>query len=275
MIQPPTPSRRRFLELGLGLFSLRLVMPTDAEAAPIWPQRSRGAVSLTYDDGLNSQLDYAVPELDRRGLKATFFLTEENAEPRIADWEAIALRGHEIADHTISHPCDMRTESAARLKAQELAPMETFLDQNFGGGRLRSFAYPCGYLGLGAGTRSVRYGRYQRLVRSTFRAARTTAGGPNTASGAFHDPFHLHGFEPTYDADLVAPAARYLRHTLAMGGWAIFVFHEVHPKWMGEGDASTAVHSSILDLVQGESLWCAPMNAVLNRLDAERRLIRS
>jgi peptidoglycan/xylan/chitin deacetylase (PgdA/CDA1 family) len=272
---PPIPTRRRILQLSLGAFSLRLVTPRRAQAAALWPTGARGAVSLTYDDGLNSQLDYAVPELDRRGLTATFFLTEENAQPRIADWEAIALRGHEIADHTISHPCDMRAVSAAALRARELAPMEAFLDANFGGGRLRSFAYPCGYLGLGSGSRSVRYGRYQRLVRSTFRAARTTAGGPNTAGGAFHDPFHLHGFEPTYDADVVAPAARYLRHTLTMGGWAIFVFHEVRPRWMGEGDVSTAVHSRILDLVQAQGLWCAPMNSVLNRLDAERRLIRS
>ena len=263
------------LELCLGVATLRLVMPNRAEAAAAWPDGARAAVSLTYDDGLNSQLENVIPELDRRGLKATFFLTEENMQDRLADWEAAARGGHEIADHTMTHPCDMRSVTAAGLQARELAPMEAFLDANFGGGRLRSFAYPCGYLGLGTGGRNARYGRYQRLVRDDFRAARTTAGGPNSIAQVRRDRFHLHGFEPTYDADVVAPAARYLRHTLAMGGWAILVFHEVLPARRQEGDTSIAVHARILDLVQSERLWCAAMGSVLTRLDARRTLARS
>src|SRR6476646_9727332 len=75
-----------------------------------WPGGARAAVSLTYDDGLNSQLDNAIPELDRLGFKATFFLTEQNVREgrRLADWERVAADGHEVANHTVTHPCALQ-----------------------------------------------------------------------------------------------------------------------------------------------------------------------
>src|ERR1700710_1241628 len=87
-----------------------------AKAQPdrVWPDGARAAVSLTYDDGLNSQLDNAVPELKRLGMKATFFLTEDNAHWRLADWEALARDGNEVANHTMTHPCALSGFSADR-----------------------------------------------------------------------------------------------------------------------------------------------------------------
>ena len=40
-----------------------------------WPDGRKAAVSLAYDDALDSQLDNALPALDRHGLKASFYLT--------------------------------------------------------------------------------------------------------------------------------------------------------------------------------------------------------
>ncbi|MDT7892902.1 MAG: polysaccharide deacetylase family protein, partial [Armatimonadota bacterium] len=39
-----------------------------------FPKGCRAAVSLTFDDGLKSQLEVAVPLLNDRGLRATFYL---------------------------------------------------------------------------------------------------------------------------------------------------------------------------------------------------------
>src|SRR5258708_34589092 len=78
--------------------------PDRAQPARAWPGGAKAAVSLTYDDALNSQLDNAVPELKRLGMKGTFFLTENNAHWRLADWEALARDGHEGAHHTLTHP---------------------------------------------------------------------------------------------------------------------------------------------------------------------------
>jgi len=228
-----------------------------------WPDGARAAVSLTYDDGLNSQLDNAVPELNRLGMKATFFLTGDNAHWRLADWEALARDGNEVANHTMTHPCALNRYSADRLAHAEVDRMEGYLDAHFGADRERTFAYPCGYLGVGHGPRHDRFARYRRILeQDSVVAARTTAGGPNRPDQAAANPLYLHAFEPTYEGDHVAPALRYLNETVAEGGWAILVFHDVVPKWRADGDVSVATHDRILAHIAALDVWCAPMGEV-------------
>ena len=45
----------------------------------------------------------------------------------------------------------------------------------------------------------------------------TTAGRPNRPEQALAERYNLHGFEPTDEADMVAPARRYLAQTMAEG----------------------------------------------------------
>ena len=80
------------------------------------------------------------------------------------------------------------------------------------------------------------------------------------------DRFDLKAFEPTYDADAIEPAARYLRGALAMGGWAILVFHDVAPQRIGEGATTVARHAQILDLIGAQSFWCAPIGEVFRQV---------
>ncbi len=259
------PTRRSlFAAASLWIGAAEAARSAQAPAAR-WPGEAKAAVSLTYDDGLNSQLDNAVPELNRLGMKATFFLTEANAHWRLADWEALARDGNEVANHTMTHPCALSAYSADRFRDAEIAPMDGYLDDHFGAGRERTFAYPCGYLGIGRGGRRARYARYRRvLARDGVVAARTTAGGPNRPQDVIADPLRLHGFEPTDEADTVGPAFRYLNETVAQGGWAILVFHDVLPQWRTDGDASVATHNRILEKLAGLDVWCAPMGQVFD-----------
>jgi peptidoglycan/xylan/chitin deacetylase (PgdA/CDA1 family) len=262
-------SRRSLLAAAAGL---GLAGPAVARRRRVWPENAHDAVSLTYDDGLNSQLDNAVPELKRLGLKATFFLTEANAHWRLADWEALARDGNEVANHTMTHPCALSGYSAARMEHAEVDRMEGYLDAHFGAGRERTFAYPCGYLGVGRGDRHERFARYRRVLQHDgVVAARTTAGGPNRPEEVVADPLRLHGFEPTYDGDGVGPALRYLNETVAQGGWAILVFHEVLPKWHGDGDVSVATHNRILAHIAALDVWCAPMGEVFDYVESRWR----
>lgn len=262
---------RRGLIGAAGAFALRghaLAQPQFA-----WPGGARAAISLTYDDGLNSQLDNAVPELDRRGFKATFFLTETNIQEgrRLAEWVRLAAEGHEVANHTVTHPCALQHVRPEAFEQGEIDQMEGFLDTNFSADRTRTFAYPCGYLGIGRGDRRERYARYRQILeRDGVVCARTTAGGPNRPADAVADRFNLHAFEPTDEADMVAPARRYLAATVAQGAWAILVFHDVLPRWSSEGDASIGVHRRILDLVAAQGAWVAPMGKVFEHILAHR-----
>ncbi|MFR0657338.1 polysaccharide deacetylase family protein, partial [Pantoea sp. SIMBA_079] len=70
-----------------------------------WPEGQRAAVSLAYDDALESQLDTAIPALYRHGLKASFYLTlsADSVQRRLADGRAVARSGHELANHSLFH----------------------------------------------------------------------------------------------------------------------------------------------------------------------------
>lgn len=72
-----------------------------------WPGGQRAAVSLSYDDAVPSQLDNAIPALDRHGLKGTFYLIlgAETVRERLEDWRAAARNGHELGNHSLFHQC--------------------------------------------------------------------------------------------------------------------------------------------------------------------------
>ena len=115
----------------------------------------RGAVSFTFDDGMRSHLDFAIPALELFGFRGTFFVIGGRVrdgdaaapfwkgEPYDTDWSewrAAQANGHEIGNHTWSHP-----ESLTELDDEQLA-----VDVNVSFDKLSaalgrppfSFAYP-------------------------------------------------------------------------------------------------------------------------------------
>jgi hypothetical protein len=140
--------------------------------------------------------------------------------------------------------------------------MEAFLDEAFGADRFRSYAYPCGYAALGEGSLHHRIARYQLALRGLVSAARTVSGLANDPLRVAADPFMLHAFEPTYDADDPRPAFHYVRQAMAAGEWATLVFHQVLPERKGEGDTSVRAHSAVLKWLAKEPVWVAPLGEV-------------
>lgn len=93
-----------------GLLCLALALPAGARepVAYPWPGGARAAVSLAYDDAAPSQLDHALPALDRHGLKGSFYLvlSADTVRERLEEWRAAARNGHELGNHTLFHQCD-------------------------------------------------------------------------------------------------------------------------------------------------------------------------
>lgn len=83
-----------------------------------WPNGAKAAIALTYDDSLDSQLDYALPTLDKYDIKGTFFLTieREGFFPRVGEWRAAAESGHELANHTLFHPWTVSAVTASDVE---------------------------------------------------------------------------------------------------------------------------------------------------------------
>jgi len=241
-----------------------LATPVEAEFA--WPGGARAAVSLTYDDGYDSQLENAAPVLDEFSLKATFFLTVQNMQARLAEWKVLIQNGHEVGNHTMPHPCELGSYSAERFNQDEIQPAEHYFNANFGGPSPRCFAYPCGFEGLGKGSTPLRVRRYETVLRDTFLAARTVDGPPNDPRDILGARYFLNGFEPTYDLDDPHLAAAYVRRAMHRGHWAILVFHEILDARKGEGDTNKTVHRAILEQISQEPFWCAPMRTVFSHV---------
>jgi peptidoglycan/xylan/chitin deacetylase (PgdA/CDA1 family) len=262
---------RRTIGAGLTAAMLGAPMVAHATAAPAnpWPNRARAAVSLTYDDGLDSQLDNAASALAAAGLKATFFLTLENANARLADWVALAgSGGHEFGHHTVTHPCDLRPYTAASFARTEIAPMQAWLDANFGHNPDRLFAYPCSATNLGGGDANRQLARYEAVLQASgLRGARTCdEDAPNSWRYALADPYRLRASATTYDQDDPGLAIAYVQAAMQRGDWAILVFHDVLKDRAGAGDTSIATHQAVLDWLKSQPVWCAPMGQVLGHI---------
>jgi peptidoglycan/xylan/chitin deacetylase (PgdA/CDA1 family) len=121
------------------------------------------AVVLTYDDALNVHLDNAIPLLDSLNLKATFYLSGyfPGCRERLSDWRAAAKTGHELANHTLFHPCAGNTPERSwvnpdydlsKYTEQRLLDevrMTNILLESLDGKKQRTFAYPCGDTKIG------------------------------------------------------------------------------------------------------------------------------
>src|SRR6185503_15300925 len=86
-----------------------LLLPRSVPAAPpprvAWPDGARAALSLSFDDARTSQVDVGLALLDSLGAKVTFYLVPSAVESRLEGWKRAAAAGHEIANHSLTHPC--------------------------------------------------------------------------------------------------------------------------------------------------------------------------
>ena len=94
-------------------------------------ENKAAAISYTFDDGYQSQLEVAAPLLDRYHYLGTFnvitgFTRQHDADPQLPTmegivtgswegWACIAATGHEIGNHTKTHPDMTRLTDPARL----------------------------------------------------------------------------------------------------------------------------------------------------------------
>jgi peptidoglycan/xylan/chitin deacetylase (PgdA/CDA1 family) len=218
----------------------------------VWPPGKRAAVSLTYDDALASQLDNAAPALADHHLRATFFITEI-ARNEADRWRAMLKRGHELAAHTMLHPCDGAqswVKKGNALQDYDSARMEAELNENvellkFLGARQGplTFAYPCGSTWIGGS-----YESYTPIVKRHFVAARGTA--PTFADPATESFDNAPAVSGDKSGDELIKMVQGAEHD---GTWLILMFHGVGGDFMTVGlDAHEAL---LAYLEQHKEIW--------------------
>ena len=217
-----------------------------------WPETCEGAVSVSFDDGTDNQLQRAVPMLDDRDLRGTFYVPPKGDDflTRYAPWREVAATGHEIGNHTLSHTCSRNFQRSIRpqvgLEAKTLADIEADIME--AERRLRelvpehgprTFCFPCYTtdVGEGASRRS-----YVPVVAKHFVAAR--AGGEY---GFFNHPYNvdLHHLMSTSGQQMTGPGLIGLVElAMARSQWCILTFHGIDTGGLG---VCTAAFTMLLD----------------------------
>lgn len=189
-----------------------------------WPNGARAAISLSYDDTLNSQLDNAVPVLNQHGIKASFYLILSSPVlfERMEEWRALASQGHELGNHTIYHPCsgsvpdrdwvrphfDMDKRTVEHMR-DEVRVANTFL-KAIDGKSERTMTLPCGDV-------MTNDGNYVPHVKDLLVAIKGAEEGLPSGFASLAVPSNVTGKELI--AIVQAAAAR--------GGMANIIFHGI------------------------------------------------
>lgn len=263
-----------------------------------FPNGTIAAVSLTYDDGLDPDINVVAPQLDAKGFKATFFLSsfegvdhnwalpnsKDPLKPRHQAWQAMLAKGHELADHTVNHPCAANKAPGFLLKDYDLVRMTTELDDSIA--RLKrlgvpepiTFGYPCSSDKVGLGPSGT---DYSPLVATRFLAARVSDDGiadPKTV-----DLLHV----PQMSGQKTGPELKAMvDQAIAAKGWLVITIHGVGPEQAscpGGADlpyapqtcminylaTDTAAHQALIDYLDQKKaeVWTAPFGTVAKALE--------
>ncbi|MHC4559743.1 MAG: polysaccharide deacetylase family protein [Planctomycetota bacterium] len=237
-----------------------------------WPEGKHGAISITFDDARFSQIDNGLPILDKYGAKATFYVSIKSLEKRLDAWKKAAANGHEIGNHSLTHPCSGNF-TFARQRALEnytLNKMHYELEEsNLIIERLLnvkpvSFAYPCGqkFVGRGMNVKS-----YIPVVAENFLTGR---GWMDEWSNdpAFCDMAQLMGVE--LDGKDFEQVKQWIDKTTANGGWLVFCGHDI-----GEGGRQTTRSSTLKALCEyaqdpANGLWLDTVQTVASYIVKQR-----
>ena len=234
------------------------------------------ALSLSFDDARLSQVDTGLALLRKHGVKVTFFLQGNQIEKRLDGWRQAVAEGHEIGNHSMTHPCTGNYEFSRRnaLEDYTLQMMEKQLDaanaeiNRLLGAKPRTFAYPCGQKFVG---RERRAKSYVPSVAKRFLVGRgyldEAANDPAFCdlAQALGTPFDDMDFEQILK--LVEQAAK-------QGRWIIFVGHEIGERGYQTTDTKALDALCVYAKDPAHGIWLGPVGEVGAYIQEHRAKIK-
>lgn len=228
----------------------------------------KAIVILTYDDTLNSHLDIAMPQLERAGLRGTFYISAGGGDlhGRLADWRAAAKDGHELGNHTLFHPCQKGERDWVKPyydlnqytlhQFEEEVRLTNIMLRAIDGRQNRTFAYTCGDMEVDGGksvievlkrhvsaARTVEYGSHDRAKFDSYRI--------KTIDGAGKSGTEL--IEAVKAGQTHKALVTFLFHGLSDSEYLV---------------TSAAAHQELIDYLSQnqDDIWTAPLQDVMNRV---------
>lgn len=238
-----------------------------------WPDGKKAAVSLSFDDARTSQVDTGLSLFKKKGVKVTFFVQPGHVEEFLQGWKQAAADGHEIANHSLTHPCTGNYTFSRNnaLENYDLATMAQQLDganqeiYRLLGVKPRTFAYPCGQKFVGRGT-NVK--SYVPLVAERFVAGRgyldEAANDPSLCDLA-------QAMGTGFDEMDFAQMKKIVDEAVHEGRWVIFVGHEIGNRAYQTTD--TKALEALCDYLKNSQtgVWLGTVQEVATYIQKERK----
>lgn len=221
----------------------------------------KAAVVITYDDAIDQHLDNAVPVLDSLGLRATFYITgnSESMQKRLNEWKQLAVRGHELGNHTLYHPCiggkgrewvkpeyDLNKYTVTRI-VDEIRATNVLL-QSMDGKTIRTYAFTCADTKAGDSS----YGEY---IKNDFTALRSVRNEMHTIAKIDLNNVDCYLVNHHTAAQMI----EWVKEAVRTNSLLVILFHGVGG---GNGlDVDLAEHRKFLEYIRqnNNDLWVAPM----------------
>ncbi len=229
-----------------------------------WPEGKKMAISLSFDDARQSNTEFGIPLLNEYGVKATFFVLPSNVKFDLNGWKSASAAGHEIANHSMIHPCSgnfawsrnkaLENYTLDRMR-NELQEANEEIEKIFGV-QPKVYAYPCGLNSVGQGTYTE---SFVPLISEMFLAGRGWLGeNPN-------DPFYVDMAQLTgmktdnTDFEEILPI---IEAAASNGQWLVLAGHETN-----DSGIQTTYLSMLRALLEYASdsangIWIAPIGTV-------------
>lgn len=238
-----------------------------------WPQGKQAAISLSFDDARESQVIVGTKLLDQYDIKATFFVVPSSVEKQLDGWKKAVASGHEIGNHTLTHPCtgNFPFSRSNALEDHTLAQMQTELTEcnkrikDLLNVKAEVFAYPCGqkFVGRGQQTKS-----YVPLVAKMFLLGRGWMDeGPNDPS--YCNFAQLTGVE--MDGKNFDQILTMIEEAKKNGQWLVLAGHEMGDA--GEQTTRLSMLKQLAEYVQdpANGVWVAPMGTVAKYIQKQKK----
>jgi peptidoglycan/xylan/chitin deacetylase (PgdA/CDA1 family) len=243
-----------------------------------WPQGEQAAVTLRFDDGLDSHRDDVAPLLERFGLRATFYLcpagTQDEWLARARTWQSVLDAGHEIGNHSLSHPLPVALAGEMSATSYEAMTLDDYradaleaqrrLELAFGAGEW-TYCYPCYQTWVGVGRERC---SVVPFIAEHFLAA--CAGGE--VSKPYNVPAHcdLHALMSVRGEFLSGDALVHKgEDARTLNRWVILTFHGVDEGHVPVGrDALVKLLTYLRD--NRSSIWTAPLRDIALHVRANR-----
>lgn len=216
----------------------------------------RPILSLTFDDGLPCQVEHALPLLDLRNLRSTFFLIQNSpyGEFQKEVWKDAATRGHEIGAHSVDHlkPAEVSEERARA----DVMGCKGFLEWETGA-TVTSYAYP--YTHVTPAVKDEAAKNYKQA-----RGGRVARDNKFITPGDGVDMFNL----PCYHVgkNNVEDVPGWVAEAIAKNAWLILMFHGVGPDESQWDNIQSDYFRRMCDAIVQSGITVLPMGEAAHEL---------